>query len=546
MMTKPLVRYSQKSVLIIEDFTEFARSLRGMMINMGSKKIDMVYCGEDAIQVCKEQKYDIILSDYNLGDGKDGQQVLEELHTFDLLKTNTMFVMVTAENTTEMVMGALEFQPDSYLTKPFNGHILKSRLDKGIYKKDILAPIAKLIRKKKWQLALDLCDETIEEHPKFRMACLRHKFLCLKRLKQYDKALELTTGIVNERPIPWAMLGVGEVFFAKQELERASDLFSDMINEFPMVLEAYDWQAKIQHLLGQPIEAQNTLIKAVQYSPKALKRQKSLGGLAEENNDFEIMSGAFRQAIKYGSNSAFASPDEFVKLTKSIGNQIKGNADVDKKKLINEVENVFKKLDNRFKEDPSTQFRSAVAHADFGSITNDEKTVEKYLTAANKFYEKIDSHIDANQSIEISESLKKLGQSELAESILEEAVEQHFDDPDFIKKAEKITSNKNLILNSKKTNQLNNKAIHLFSSGDFAGAIEYFKKATKIAGNNINIHLNHAQALLKRYQTEEKKAQYLEEAQQTLSEINRLSANDPRYERYSELSRLTQLMLQNQ
>ncbi|WP_196138455.1 response regulator [Aliikangiella sp. G2MR2-5] len=545
MMKKPLVRYSQKTVLIVEDFAEFARSLRGMMSTMGSKKIDLVYNGEDAIQACKERKYDIILSDYNLGDSKDGQQMLEELIEFDLLKSTTVFVMVTAENTTAMVMGALEYQPDSYLTKPFNGHILKSRLDKAIHKKDVLAPMLRNIRKKKWKDALKECELIEEENPKFRMACERQKLKCLMALRQYDKALELTTKIVNERPIPWAMLGVGEVFFAKKEYERAIDLFTDMTNEFPMVLEGYDWLAKTQRVLGRPIEAQHTLERAIERSPKALKRQKLLGDVAEENDDVDTMTMAFRQAVKYGKNSVFASPDEYVKLTKSIGRQLKGNSDVDRQKLLDEAESVFSKLDSRFKSDAGTQFRSAVAHADFSSITNDQQKVEKYLAAANKYYDRIEEHIGCEESLEITESLKHLGQSELAESILEEAVEQYFDDPKFIEQAKKLTTNKNLIANSQKANKLNNKAIKHFSQKEYTKACEYFGQALEIAPNNVNINLNNVQTLLKRYQSGEKKPEILHKAEELLSNITRLAYSDPRYERYSELSRLTQLMMQS-
>ncbi len=545
MMQKPLVRYSQKSVLIIEDFTEFARSLRGMMINMGCKKIDLVYNGGDAIQACRERKYDIILSDYNLGDSKDGQQVLEEIIEFELIKPSTVFIMVTAENTTSMVMGAIEHQPDSYLTKPFNGHTLKSRLDKSIVKKDLLSPIMQMLKEKKWQSAYKECSQVIEEHPKYKMACLRIKYNCLKGLKEYDKALDLTTRIVNERPIPWAMLGVGEIFAAKKEYQRAADLFTDMINEFPMVTEGYDWLAKMQYLLGHPIEAQETLQQAIEKSPKALARQKLLGSIAEENDDVETMSNAYRQAVKYGTNSAFASPDEFIKLTKSIGKQLKGNSDVDRQKLLDEAETVFNKLDRRFKNEPNTQFRSAVAHADFGSITNDQDKVERYLSSANRYFEKIDEHLGAQESIEISTSLKQLGQSDLAESILEEAFEQYFDDPAFVKKAEKITNNQSLINNSKKANQLNNKAIQCFSQQDYLTACDYFAQALEVAPNNVNINLNNVQTYLKRYQSGEKHKELLDEAQRLLGNITRLSSNDERYERYSELSRLTQLIIQS-
>lgn len=543
--TKPTVRYSQKSVLIIEDFAEFARSLRGMMANLGCKHIDLTYNGEDALQACKEKKYDIILSDYNLGDSKDGQQLLEEISHYDLLKSNSVFLIITAENAAAMVMGALEYQPDSYLTKPFNNQILKARLDRAIQKKDLLSPIVLSMRKKKWHEAIAHCDEIFENHSKYRMACLRHKFNCYKNLKQFDKALELTTKIVNERAIPWAMLGVGEIFYLKNEIDRAIDLFQDMIKEFPMVMEGYDWLAKLLYQTGHPVEAQNVLLKAVEKSPKALKRQKLLGQIAEENDDLETMTIAFRQAIRFGKNSAFATPDEFIKLTKSLGLQLNGVSNSDRKKLIEEAESVFSNLSERFKANPKVQFRGAVAHADFSSITNDEAAVKKHLKSANRYYDRIEEILGSNESIEISESLKHLGQSELAECILEEAVEQYFDDPKFIKRAQKITNNKHLIANGQKANQHNSKAIQFFKSKNFDAAIEHFAKAEAIAPNNVNINLNHVQTLLKRAQVSSNKMGDLENAEQILSRITRLGPDDDRYSRYSELNRLTQLMIQN-
>jgi len=74
MTQKPLVRYSTKTVLIIEDFAEFASALRSMMISLGSKVIDIVYNGEDAIEACRVRKFDIILSDTTFATGKMGSR----------------------------------------------------------------------------------------------------------------------------------------------------------------------------------------------------------------------------------------------------------------------------------------------------------------------------------------------------------------------------------------------------------------------------------------------------------------------------------------
>jgi len=109
--------YRDQKILLIEDFPEFRFSLKGMVQEIGFLDIDMVADGELALEKCLGKRYDIILSDYNLGEGKDGQQVLEELIHRDLLKATTVYVMITAENTTSMVMGALEWPWSPILSK---------------------------------------------------------------------------------------------------------------------------------------------------------------------------------------------------------------------------------------------------------------------------------------------------------------------------------------------------------------------------------------------------------------------------------------------
>ena len=163
---------------------------------------------------------------------------------------------------------------------------------------------------------------------------------------------------------------------------------------------------------------------------------------------------------------------------------------------------------------------------------------------ANNIFDKIEEHLGADESIEIARTLKTLGLNQLAECVLEEAVEQYFDNPQFIKQASKLTSNKHLIKNASKANKLHNQAVKLFRDKEFSGAIEFFIKATEIAPNNVNIGLNHAQALLKQFQSGENNPQILYQTETILSDITRLPLTDPRYTRYSELMRLNQLMLQ--
>ena len=52
--------------------------MKSMLGNMGVQNVETINSGEEALNKLRSNHYDIIFSDYELGRGKDGQQVLEE------------------------------------------------------------------------------------------------------------------------------------------------------------------------------------------------------------------------------------------------------------------------------------------------------------------------------------------------------------------------------------------------------------------------------------------------------------------------------------
>ncbi|MBV1908574.1 MAG: response regulator [Kangiellaceae bacterium] len=535
---------AKKTTLIVEDFAEFARSVRAMLHQMGATQVDIVNNAEDAIVYCKNKKYDIILSDYNLGPKKDGQQLLEELHKYKLIKSNCVFLMLTAENTAAMVMGAVEFIPDSYIAKPFNGNLLKARLQKSIERRDVLSKINRAMRNKQWETVLEEVKSVQENHPKYKMACFRSKVKALKNLRRLDEALEIATELVSIRSIPWALEAIGEIYFLKKDYERAIDIFKNQIKEFPMAIDAYDWLARIQHLTGQPIEAQETITNAINRSPKALHRQKRLGELAEENNDILVMTKAYRNAIKYGQNSAFASPDEYIKLTAAISKQAQSDPKTITDKLITEVEQTFKQLDKKFSTSIGHNFRNQVAKASYLSSFGKQEESNRSIERAKVLYREVDEEIPARVSLEVSQTLIELEDTEFADSIIADALQQNADDPEFVKKASKICSNQELLKHCQQASKINQLAVAHFNKNRFADAISEFEKAYSMTPKNINITLNYVQTLMKQAQKESNSSKLVNKAERLLGGITQLGINDARATRYNELKRLNQLMLQ--
>ena len=169
------VQYSRKSVLIVDDFESFRKSLKKMVSDLGVVKVDLVANGKDFIKHCELKSYDIILMDYNLGEGKNGQQLLEELRTNKLLKHTTVVIMTTAEISQEMVLSAIEHQPDAYLAKPFAFNLLKSRLDKAVERNDALFKVLTALDDDDYSQALTHCEEHINEATRYSKWCIQTK-----------------------------------------------------------------------------------------------------------------------------------------------------------------------------------------------------------------------------------------------------------------------------------------------------------------------------------------------------------------------------------
>ena len=119
---------NESKFLIIDDFENFRSSLRLMLSSFGANSIETASNAEKALELCKFDSFDVILCDLNLGAGKTGQHVLEELRIKKRLKRTHLFAMVTADTSKEAVLGTREFQPDAYIAKPVTRSTLEERL----------------------------------------------------------------------------------------------------------------------------------------------------------------------------------------------------------------------------------------------------------------------------------------------------------------------------------------------------------------------------------------------------------------------------------
>ena len=95
------INFAEKRVLIIDDVPGMRSSMRTILSTFGVVYSEMAGTANDAVRRLQTKPFDIIICDYFLGDGSDGQQLLEQLRHNNLITLSTIFIMVTAERVYE-------------------------------------------------------------------------------------------------------------------------------------------------------------------------------------------------------------------------------------------------------------------------------------------------------------------------------------------------------------------------------------------------------------------------------------------------------------
>ena len=279
---------------LIDDQPASLQSLSICAQNMGATSLTKAAGFPDAMRRLRERSFDVILSDYLLGDGRSGQQLLEELRRFDLVPDETVFIMVTAEQTYEQVLSAMELVPDDYILKPFSGEQLRVRIERAILKKRFFAEVYFLRREKRFDAALERLDTLAAEKSIYGVDILRLKAETYQVAGQPDRARALYEVIMCGFEYPWAQVGIAQSYRVQEKYEEAKALLDEVALNSPNYLAAQDLQAQIALDLGDPEGAAQILEKLSARTPRnyVRKRQLAFAALASGQADqaLEVMN----------------------------------------------------------------------------------------------------------------------------------------------------------------------------------------------------------------------------------------------------------------
>jgi CheY-like chemotaxis protein len=515
--------YRNLRFLVVDDFENFRLSIRQMIRAFGVENIEVASNGEDAVVRCEFEEFDVILCDYNLGSGKNGQQVLEELRHNKLLKQTSIFILITAETSKDMVMGALEYLPDGYITKPITKAVLQKRLDGMIQQREILKPINEAIDAGDFDLAM-------QSDTKYITWCLR-KLASLYYLKgEYELARKIYEDVLSKRDIGWANLGLGKVNIALGRYEEAIEGLSSLIKQNGNMIEAYDWLAEAQIKKGKAKDAQATLKSAVAISPLAILRQTKLAEVCTKNKDVESAAEAFRQSVKLGFNSVHESPDNYLNLGKCLSDLSEGDTSELGKKRAKEAVHTLGRAAKKFKDNPDVKTSALLIESRVHKGQGDDN---KSKTALEQAQQTMDmARASADTALEFAKTLYSIGEESQAEQLLSDLAGKHGDNQEILNEIEELLDEPVSLQKKVKARALNKQGIGAFETGDLAEAIKVFEDALLVTPKHPALNLNIVQVMLKQIKDQGGNPELKRKCDACLKNVQHIPSQHRQHKRY--------------
>ena len=523
--------YKQKTALVIDDYPDMRGSIRRMLDNFGVVHVATAINGEDAIEKCEEHSFDIILADYNLGDNKNGQQVLEELRFKNLLKNTSLYMMITAETTKDMVFGALEYQPDDYLTKPFTQGVLQKRLDRLVLEKESLYDINDAMDKLDFDRAIELCQQRIEYHDKYEQRCYRIMGSCFYKKHKYAQSKKVYQDILAERELDWAAIGLGKSMMALNELDDAENIFEKLIDDGCLCLEIYDNLAEVKLRKGDADAAQKLLQKAIDISPNAIIRQEKLADICEDNLDWSQAETSRRKVVRLGNNSVYETPENHFKLARCMTAEISQTQDNSK---VKEVEEVLRKVKRKYKDQDNVTLQSDIIEANVYASAGDTK---KSQDCINDIQSRIKSTSgkSAQLMLDMASTYKTIGDHDKAKQLLIDLAKTYENDDDICDAIDRMSDEPLSKRGKQKAVELNQQGKELFASKEYSKAIQLFSQALKHYPNNIGLNLNLMLALVREMSAQGATDSQLDRCAIAKEKLSHIGNDNPLYDRYNVL-----------
>jgi tetratricopeptide (TPR) repeat protein len=478
--------------LLVEPHAGMRVSLHNMLNLCGINKIEHALTAGTALRAIQNKVFDLVLCEYDLGVGQDGQQLLEDVRHHKLTPLSTIFIMVTAERAYAKVVSAAELAPSDYLLKPFTADMLLERVLKAIEKRKAFVEVHTLMEQGFVRESIEACITGERVHPKYAIDFMRLRAELHVILGEAAEAEALYQTLFELKAVAWARLGLAKTLFMQGRYQEAEDILTNLVNENNKYMDAYDWLAKTHEAIGALPQAKTVLDTAVAVSPHGVRRLRKLGALALETGDIETAETVLKKVVSKAKFSEFRDPEDHVKLVNALVK--KGDHD--------QAKSVIRDLEKNMAGLKKTEACRAISAAMVHASTGDARVIEELEAAV--LASKEDIGLSNDLKIGLAKSCLENNKEDAASEVIMEVM-RNAPNQSLVTKAMGVFESagkghlgKELAQRSQKeVKDLVALGVQKAKEGDFRGSVELMSSAARKSPDNPQVVLNAALAALK-------------------------------------------------
>jgi len=481
------------TALVIEPNPSMRASLHNMLSLCGLDRIEDAASSNQAIRALETRIYDLVLCEYALEGGQDGQQMLEDLRHHRLINASTMFFMVTGEGQFSKVVSAAELMPNDYILKPFAADAMLDRIWRALDRRNALLPVHQLVEMGDLRAAIEACEAGEAAQPRFAMEFRRLRAEMHIQAGEPELAEPLYAELWDSRQVHWARLGQAKTLYLRGRYEEAREMLEDLLGKNSRFLDAYDWLARTHEANGDLAAAQAVLASAVDISPHAVRRLRRLGEVALEAGDVDSAERALKQVVSKTRYSEFRTPEDHAKLAHTLvkkGDPVQAAA-------------VIRDLDKSLAGAPNTEVCSAIASAALHEFTGNTARMNASIEQAVSGVRGA-SGLSNEIKMELARTCLEVGKEEQATEVMRDVM-RNSATPGAMERAVRMMERSGhgelaQRLADESRNEVGEMVAAgaaLAKNGDYRGAVDLMLEAVGKLPDNAQVAFNAAVAILK-------------------------------------------------
>jgi len=541
--------YGSKRVLVVDDFQQHLNFMRKSLLTIGFKHVVLAQSPSEALSKCKHYDFDLVFSDYNMGEGKNGQQLIEEIRYRKLARKDCIFVLLTAETSRDIVLGAIDIGPEAYVAKPFSDAFLRRKIDQLMDRQKCLSKVTSAIEVQDFTKAVQWCGEIADSFPRHYSWCRKTLAELYYNCGQYTEAIQVYNDYIErKRATDWALLGIAKSHLALGNFTQVEETIQRVLALNLNCVAAYDLMAKCCSYNNDSLQAQKNLEYAINLSPHSIERQTGLGDVATINNDHETAARAYRSAIRISRHSIFDLPENYCSLAGSITDSMAGDVSQEDDVKADDARDIIKEIGDKFEKERVIDFRTGLVDARIHVYQQDIRGANKLVEIIEKDMDADPLELDAGLGMEFIKTYLQVGETEKAREIMLKLQKKKSVDyrqrlalGAVEKEIEDYTTPMDMEVNDKESQTLhsdefNERAATLYERGELEKAIGLFARAVKISPESVAVNLNYAQAMIRYMETKGLVRGYMQDSLECLEALEQYIQKDRHHARYNNLA----------